>query len=216
MIKTLMVLASLCSPADAVVPVPPPLPPGGAYVALGQGLRVQNACVTAWALEAPGHAHQVAAWLSRSTPALHDLHVMPGTVILSGVAGGRLWVARLHEPRRGRTAGTVSTMSLVPPLHRVPATPPLWHPPGARLRFVTGSTEPGNVARTQRVWTHHFPPGQLWPRLLEALRDAGWSTGRAGLPDPSLHRYGIFHRGAAQLQMVVSAAGAGSGIVTIE
>ena len=216
MIKTLLIMASMCSSADTMAPVPPPLPPGGIYVALGRALRVQDACVTAWTLEAPGPAHQLAAWLSRSTPALHDLHVIPGTLILSGVADGRLWVARLYEPARGRTAGTVSAMTLASPMHPLRAAPPLWHPPGARLRFISSAEQAGNAARSQRVWTHPAPPGQLWPRLLAALRDAGWRPGQAATPDPLLHGYGVFRRGVAQLQVVLTAAGAGSGIVTIE
>lgn len=216
MIKTLVMLASMCSPANALAAAPPPLPPGGVYAALGRDLRIQNACVTAWTLESPGPAHQVAAWLSRSTPALRDLHVMAGTIILSGVANERLWVARLYEAGRGRTAGTLSTMSLAPPVHPLPAAAPLWHPPGARLRFVSSLPDADDAARSQRVWTHSVPPGQLWPRLLAALRDAGWNAAHAGLPNPLLHGYGVFRRGVAQLQVVVTAAGAGSGIVTIE
>jgi hypothetical protein len=56
----------------------------------------------------------VAQRLSRAQPLLADLGILPGTVVLSGRDAATQWLAQLHQPSTGRTAGFLSSMAFSP------------------------------------------------------------------------------------------------------
>ncbi|ANN71572.1 hypothetical protein [Bordetella bronchialis] len=199
------------APAADVAPplvVPPALPEGGGYIALGDALRVQGQSVHAWALDAPGAPADVAMWLTQRQPALRDLWVMPDAILLAGVANGVHWTARLADAGAGRTWGTLSVLAL----ERDPAPPPAaWRLPGGRLQFELRSRE-DRAELIQQIWTHATPPVLLETRLAGELAADGWREAAPRETDVAMQAW---VRGRMTLSVAIVPFEQGSGVTAI-
>jgi hypothetical protein len=201
--------------APATDVVPPSLPPGGHYAALGTALRIQGRPLSAWVFEAPGSVPTVAAWLTEQQPALRDMWVLPGSAVLGGVEQGRHWVARLFDAGWGRTRGTISALPLgdmsVTPAAARPWQRP-WQLKGGRLRFELQSRVAGETVFEQ-VWTHAAPAARLRRMLWRELRAQGWRQAPAAdvsIGDPDQN----WSRERLRLSLVIAPIGTGGSGVT--
>lgn len=125
--------------------------------------------------DAPQRSRDLVLALSRQQPALADLQVLPGQLILSGRVGDDHWVAQMESAGAGRTVGSISSISARP----VPANAqPVWLPDGARVRLDVAMMEDG-VRVSERIWQHALPPAKMAPLLEANLRRDGWARGLA-------------------------------------
>ena len=140
--------------------------------------------------------------LSGQQPALVDLHVLPGQVLLSGKVGDAQWVAQMEAVGARRTVGSISQVRLGAPAAFVP---PAWLPADASLKLDFEIHEDGRRVREQ-IWR-----SALSPRRAQAaqrrLRDAGWRAAR--VPAGAAQRW---ERDDAALQWTATPVEQGSGI----
>ncbi|AOB30797.1 hypothetical protein AKI39_08965 [Bordetella sp. H567] len=190
---------------------PPALPPGGGYTPLGESMRVQGLPVFVWLLDAPGSLRDIASWLSARQPALRDLWVRPGAIVLAGIAEGMHWAARLSDAGAGRTQGTISAMpvdvdaaygSRIGTLaagaagggvgaagagrgsaNPGPLADPAWRLPGGQLHFEFRSRDEA-ASIVEQIWTHAVSPADLRKQLVRELLAAGWRPADSGAPGP--------------------------------
>lgn len=169
------------------------LPEGTLRERMADRLWLHGMPAQVWVFDAPQRPSAVARTLAAQQPALADLHVMPGQLILSGRVGDERWVAQLENAGADRTVGSLSAISVraAPSAHL-----PGWLPKGARVRSDVAVMESG-VKVSDRIWQYALPPQKLAELLDAALRRTGWRP--QGDPDSE---------GAA---MAASAATAGRG-----
>jgi hypothetical protein len=199
-------VASASATVFASVPafaIPPALPPGGNYTPLGDAMRIQGQPISAWIFNAPGSLSDIASWLTKRQPALRDLWVMPGSVVLAGIADGMQWVARLSDAGDNRTRGTISVLAMshgaksaegsdvrdgardpgaVRGIARVagqdrvtPDVAPGWRLNGGKLHFDLRSRDKDAVT-IEQIWTHAAPPLRLSKKLRGDLVADGWHS----------------------------------------
>lgn len=131
--------------------------------------------------DAPQSPSALARTLSAQQPALADLHVLPGQLILSGHVGAERWVVQMEGAGGDRTVGSLSAINV-----RAAATVarPAWLPEGMRVKSDVTAMDAG-VKVSDRIWQHAMPPKELADLLDAGLRRAGWSPEReadAALP----------------------------------
>lgn len=123
-----------------------------------------------WVFDVPQSPSVLARTLAAQQPALADLHVLPGQLILSGRVGDDRWVAQLERAGADRTVGSISAINV----RAAPAADlPGWLPKGARIRADVAVMEAG-VKVSDRVWQYALPPQDLAELLDAGLRRAGW------------------------------------------
>ncbi|MFD4839895.1 hypothetical protein ACFWP0_20495 [Achromobacter sp. NPDC058515] len=146
-------------------------PAGSTHELLADRLWLHGMPAQVLVFDVPKSPPDLARALSGQQPALADLHVLPGQLILSGRVGQDWWVAQMEGAGRGRTVGSISSVSTL----TVPATPqPAWLPEGARLRLDVAVMDDG-VKVSERIWQHAMPPAQMAPLLETSLRRDGWT-----------------------------------------
>lgn len=147
------------------------LPPGSRQSLLADHLWIHGQPARVLVFEAPEAAVDLVRTLSRQQPALLDLNVLPGRLILSGQVGDDQWVAQLQSAGNGRTVGSISSLRVMSP----PAEPrPAWLPEGARLRLDYAVMEAA-IKVAERIWQHALPPAQLATVLEAGLLREGWT-----------------------------------------
>ncbi|ARP81067.1 hypothetical protein CAL12_09570 [Bordetella genomosp. 8] len=179
----------------------PTLPPGSRFIPLGNGMFIQGLSMWAYAFEAPMQPADLATWLTARQPALRDTWVMPDAVVLSGIAEGVHWVARMSDVGAGRTRGTISAL---PTARHIASPDPSgsaggersvagaagaasgpavqaasWRLPGGHLQFELRSLD-DDVMVVQQVWTHASAPLVLGERLARELERDGWREAGGG------------------------------------
>lgn len=192
---------------------PPALPAGGIYASLGNDLQIQGQALSAWVFDAPGSVPDLAVWLSRTQPALRDMLVLPGNVILSGTSGAVQWAARLSDAGAGRTRGTLSALTLdAAHAARTPAV--AWRLDGGHLHFELRSRD-GEHAVVEQVWTHDAPPPELLRALRRTLAASGWREQAAAGEADAVPVHRIWSKRGVQLSVALVAAMPGSGVATV-
>ncbi|MEN4919744.1 hypothetical protein ABE485_13790 [Achromobacter spanius] len=146
-------------------------PAGSTHELLAERVWLHGVPAQVLVFDVPQRPAAVARALSGQQPALADLHVLPGQLILSGLVGDEHWIARMEAAGAERTVGSISTMSV----RAAPSVPrPAWLPDGARLRLDVSVMEHG-AKMSERIWQHALPPDKM-ARLIEAnLRQDGWT-----------------------------------------
>lgn len=220
--------AARALPATAMV-APPPLPPGGSYVPLGDGMRIQGLPVFVWLLDAPGSLRDIALWLTARQPALRDIWVAPGAVVVAGAAEGMHWAARLSDAGGGRTQGSISVLPVdAGPAAGIAGSRDLavagfgWPVPGGQLHFEFRSRDEG-ASVIEQVWTHGLAPAPLRQKLFDALAAGGWRAGgadaggRAARPTSAEAPQEAYSwsRGRITLSTVIVPLDQGSGITAV-
>ncbi|WP_343738241.1 hypothetical protein [Achromobacter sp.] len=123
-----------------------------------------------WVLDVPQSPSAVAKTLAAQQPALADLHVLPGQLVLSGRVGNDRWVAQLESAGMDRTVGSLSAISVrAAPTAQLPG----WLPKGARVKSDVAVMESG-VKVSDRIWQYAVPPQKLAELLDAGMRRAGW------------------------------------------
>ncbi|WP_313619398.1 hypothetical protein [Achromobacter sp.] len=146
------------------------LPPGASYEMLAERLWLHGVPAQVLVFDVPQSPAALARGLSAQQPALKDLHVLPGQLILSGRVGEDRWVAQMERAGAGRTVGSISAVSV----RAAPTAPrPTWLPDGARVRMDVAVTEAGAKV-SERIWQHALPPEKMAGLLETGLRQAGW------------------------------------------
>ncbi|AVJ27271.1 hypothetical protein CLM73_09200 [Achromobacter spanius] len=126
--------------------------------------------VQVWVFDVPQRPSAFAKALTAQQPALADLHVLPGQLILSGRVGNDRWVAQMERAGADRTVGSLSAVSVrAAPTAQLPG----WLPKGARVRSDVAVMESG-VKVSDRIWQYAVPPQKLAELLDAGLRRAGW------------------------------------------
>lgn len=141
--------------------------------------------------------------LSGQQPALVDLHVLPGQVLLSGKVGDAQWVAQMEAVGARRTVGSISQVRLGAPAAFVP---PAWLPADASLKLDFEIHEDGRRVREQ-IWRSALSPRRAQALAQRRLRDAGWRAAR--VPAGAAQRW---ERDDAALQWTATPVEQGSGI----
>ncbi len=171
------------------------LPAGALRERMADRVWLHGMPAQVWVFDAPQSPSALAKMLAKQQPALADLHVLPGQLILSGRVGDERWVAQLENAGADRTVGSLSAIA-------VRAAPsaylPGWLPKGARVRSDVAVMESG-VKVSDRIWQYALPPQKLAELLDAALRRTGW---RPQADDPD----------SAGTAMAASAATAGQGV----
>lgn len=146
-------------------------PAGSTHELLAERMWLHGVPAQVLVFDVPKRPAAVARALSGQQPALADLHVLPGRLILSGQVGDDRWVAQMEAAGAERTVGSISAVNV----RAVPVIPrPAWLPDGARLRLDVSVMERGAKV-SERIWQHALPPDKI-ARLLEAgLRKDGWT-----------------------------------------
>ncbi|MFF7398810.1 hypothetical protein ACFZAI_20305 [Achromobacter sp. NPDC008082] len=162
-------------------------PPGSSHVLLADQLWLYGYPAQVLVFDTPATAPNLIRMLSAQQPALVDLNVLPGQLILSGRFGDEQWVAQMQSTRDGRTVGSVSTMRLVPASNPMSLPTPAWLPEGARLHLDFAVMEAG-VRVSERIWRHALPPARLTPLVQAGLRREGWRQLSEDGPDQSWTR----------------------------
>ncbi|WP_238531954.1 hypothetical protein [Achromobacter arsenitoxydans] len=154
-------------------------PAGSAHELLAERVWVHGMPAQVLVFDVPQRPAVLARALSGQQPALADLHVLPGQLILSGQVGDDRWIARMEAAGAERTVGSISATNV----RAVPVIPrPAWLPDGARLRLDVSMTENG-ARMSERIWQHALPPDRI-ARLLDAgLKQDGWARLGAGGAD---------------------------------
>ena len=147
------------------------LPAGAVRERVADRLWLHGMPAQVWMFDAPGRPSTLARTLAEQQPALADLHVLPGQLILSGRVGDERWVAQLEKGGADRTVGSLSAI----PVRAAPtAYLPAWLPKGARVRSDVAVMESG-VKVSDRIWQYALPPRKLAELLDAALRRTGWT-----------------------------------------
>lgn len=141
--------------------------------------------------------------LSGQQPALVDLHVLPGQVLLSGKVGDAQWVAQMEAVGARRTVGSISQVRLGAPAAFVP---PAWLPADASLKLDFEIQEDGRRVREQ-IWRSALSARRAQALAQRRLRDAGWRAAR--VPAGAAQRW---ERDGAALQWTATPVEQGSGI----
>lgn len=166
------------------------LPKGSTYELLAERMWLHGLPAQVLVFDAPRSPAVLARDLSAQQPAMTDLHVLPGQLILSGSVGDDRWVAQLEGAGAGRTVGSISAVSV----RAAPtASRPAWLPDGARVRMDVAVLE-GGVKVSERIWQHALPPEKIAGLLEAGLRRAGWKQESAAEPGQA----GALRTGAGQ------------------
>ncbi|UIP19268.1 hypothetical protein [Achromobacter deleyi] len=148
-------------------------PAGSTHELLADRMWLHGLPAQVLVFDVPQSPRDLVLALSRQQPALADLHVLPGQLILSGRVGDDHWVAQMNGAGARRTVGSISSVSA----RGVPANPqPAWLPEGARVRLDVAVMEDG-VKVSERIWQHALPPAEMAPLLEAGLRRHGWARG---------------------------------------
>jgi len=188
------------------------LPAGSTRSTLGVNLHVYGLPLRVETFQSPVDVQATADAIVRQLDTPPSLLVRADALVLTWQSGSQHWVVRLTQPAT-RTHGTVSVLTLpdgdVP---RVTAhTTPAWLPVQTQLRFTLDDTE-GKMLRRHSVYTHGWPPSQLWPLLQERLRLAGWQRESGGVAQGTVH----YTLGSRSLTLMVVAVADGSGVLVFE
>ncbi len=180
-------------------------PPGSRVEPLAERMWLRGMPVQVLVFDAPVNAPELIRLLSRQQPALVDLQVFPGRVLLSGQVGGAWWVAQMQSPGSGRSVGSISSIrALAAPAGGAPA----WLPANARLRLDFTVLE-GGVKVSEYIWQHPLPPARLALLLQQGLLRDGWQ--RAGNEPAGAGRQS-WRRQGARLQWTLVPLESGSGL----
>ncbi|WP_312432361.1 hypothetical protein [Achromobacter sp.] len=146
------------------------LPAGAVRERMADRMWLHGMPAQVWVFDVPQSLSAFAKALTAQQPALADLHVLPGQLILSGHVGNDRWVAQMESAGAERTVGSLSSISVrAAPAGQVPG----WLPKGARVRADVAVME-GRVKVTDRIWQYAVPPQKLTELLDAGLRRAGW------------------------------------------
>lgn len=146
------------------------LPAGAVRERLADRMWLHGMPAQVWVFDVPQSPSAVAKTLAAQQPALADLHVLPGQLILSGRIGSDRWVAQLESAGMDRTVGSLSAISVrAAPTAQLPG----WLPKGARAKSDVAVMESG-VKVSDRIWQYAVPPQKLAELLDAGMRRAGW------------------------------------------
>ncbi|MDH0684519.1 hypothetical protein [Achromobacter animicus] len=146
------------------------LPAGAVRERLADRMWLHGMPAQVWVLDVPQSPSAVAKTLAAQQPALADLHVLPGQLVLSGRVGNDRWVAQLESAGMDRTVGSLSAISVrAAPTAQLPG----WLPKGARVKSDVAVMESG-VKVSDRIWQYAVPPQKLAELLDAGMRRAGW------------------------------------------
>lgn len=177
-------------------------PAGSTYGLLANRVWIHGAPAQVLVFDVPKSTPELVHVLSGQQPALTDLHVLPGQLILSGRVGHDHWVARMEGAGKDRTVGSISLVSA----RAVPADPlPAWLPEGARLRLDVAVMDDG-VKMSERIWQHALPPAQMAPLLEAGLRRDGWAR------EPGAGAAQWWTRAGGRMKLLLVPLDAGSGL----
>lgn len=177
-------------------------PAGSTHELLADRMWLHGMPAQVLVFDVPQSPRDLVLALSRQQPALADLHVLPGQLILSGRVGDDHWMAQMEGAGKGRTVGSISSISA----RTVPANPqPAWLPEGARVRLDVAVMEDG-VKVSERIWQHALPPAKMAPLLEAGLKRHGWTRGlEAGAAQ-------WWTRERERMMLLLVPVGAGSGL----
>lgn len=167
------------------------LPEGSHWTTLAERMWIHGQSAQVLVFDAPQSMLDLMRTLSSQQPALADLIVLPGQILLSGQVGQEHWVAQLQGTESGRTAGTIATLSMASSMGE---TRPAWLPVGWRLRLDVAVME-ANVKVADRIWQHALPPPRSAVMLEAGLLREGWSRG----PDEGASQF--WHRERARMRV---------------
>ncbi len=146
------------------------LPAGAVRERVADRMWLHGMPAQVWVFDVPQSPSAVAKTLAAQQPALADLHVLPGQLILSGLVGNDRWVAQLESAGTDRTVGSFSAISVrAAPTAQLPG----WLPKGARVRSDVAVMESG-VKVSDRIWQYAMPQQKLAELLDAKMRRAGW------------------------------------------
>lgn len=146
------------------------LPAGAVRERIADRMWLHGMPAQVWVFDVPQRPSAFAKALAAQQPALADLHVLPGQLILSGRVGNDRWVAQMERAGVDRTVGSLSAISVrAAPSAQLPG----WLPKGARVRSDVAVMESG-VKVSDRIWQYAVPPQKLAELLDAGLRRAGW------------------------------------------
>ena len=146
------------------------LPAGAVRERLADRMWLHGMPAQVWVFDVPQSPSAVAKTLAAQQPALADLHVLPGQLILSGRVGNDRWVAQLESAGMDRTVGSLSAISVrAAPTAQLPG----WLPKGARVKSDVAVMESG-IKVSDRIWQYAVPPQKLAELLDAGMRRAGW------------------------------------------
>jgi hypothetical protein len=146
------------------------LPAGAVRERMADRMWLHGMPAQVWVFDVPQSVSAFAKTLAAQQPALADLHVLPGQLILSGRVGNDRWVAQMESAGADRTVGSLSAISVrAAPTAQLPG----WLPKGARVRSDVAVME-GGVKVSDRIWQYAVPPQKLTELLDAGLRRAGW------------------------------------------
>ena len=149
-------------------------PAGSSHVLLADQLWLHGYPAQVVVFDTPATAPDLIRMLSAQQPALADLNVVPGQLILSGRIGDEQWVVQMQRTHDGRTVGSISSMRLAPASNLPASLPtPSWLPAGARLHLDVVVMDAG-VRVSERIWRHALPPARLAPLVQAGLLRDGW------------------------------------------
>ncbi len=190
-------------------------PAGASHELLAERMWIHGMPAQVLVFDVPQSPGALARALSAQQPALADLQVLPGQLILSGRVGDDRWVAQMEGVGAARTVGSISTVN-------ARATPmaarPAWLPEGARVRMDVAVMEAG-VKVSERIWQHALPPKRMAGLLEAGLHRAGWTREK----DRDSVQTGALHTAAGQwwtrererMRLWLVPVDAGSGLRTI-
>lgn len=208
--RRLAVAALLASAAASAYGTPIPdgiaLPPGSTQAVLGKNMRLFGIPVDIRLIEIPLPVVSAAAALTARYPALADLSVHAGWLVLSGLAERNLWLVTLEAAGPQRTRGTAASFELSGIQQAQWSQRPGWLPPQAQLRMDFSAQEPG-LNTQQQIWMLPMPVAQAREFAARGLRRLGWQVHAADL--------GIEHwqRDNATLDITYVATDGGSGLL---
>lgn len=157
-------------------------PAGSSHAWLADQLWLHNQPTRVLVFDVPTPARELIRALTEQQPALMDLNVMPGLLLLSGRVGDERWVVQMqtlidskseatgHRKSGGRTVGSIAS---VPLTSSIGAPSPAWLPTGSRLRLDVAVKDAG-VTVSEHIWQHVLPPAQLATELEAGLQREGW------------------------------------------
>lgn len=146
-------------------------PAGALHERIADRLWLHGMPAQVWVFDAPQSPSALARALAAQQPALADLQVLPGQLILSGRVGDDRWVAQMERAGADRTVGSISAINVraAPSAHL-----PGWLPKGARVRSDVVVMDAG-VKVSDRIWQYALPPQELAGLLDAGLRRSGWT-----------------------------------------
>jgi len=148
------------------------LPPGSHETAIHGAAQLFGFPVQIRVFEAPIAVPQLIRFLSTQLLLLRDLHVLKGSVLLSGQADGRSWVVHLQGMASGGARGTLSLLENAVS-GRLDPVRPHWIPDQAHLLLDLRTTE-GTWVVTEQIWSHSLAPKAMLSTLQTALTRLGW------------------------------------------